>query len=207
MNLWLSRRKQTLVGFWDGGFGDELFRAACCAPLLILIGYVATVLRPELGEQIYGYFASLVSSNGVAEVTDGALMMTLFENNLAASVSAMTDGLFPFLYLSALPLGFNLFIVGVFAAYYRQCGFGLGTYLVGILPHGVFELTALVISCAAGLAFCRAVTQKLRRRGEVSLLATMSGMVHVLWVAVIPLLLLAALIETYVTPMLLNAVW
>lgn len=205
MNLWLSRRKQTLVGFWDGGFGDELFRAGVCAPLLILIGYAAAILRPELGEQIYGYFATLVASTGAVEATGGTLMMTLFENNLAASVSAMTDGLFPFLYLSALPLGFNLFIVGVFAAYYQQCGFGLGAYLVGILPHGVFELTALVISCAAGLALCRAVTQKLRGRGEVSLLRTLLGMVHVLWLAVIPLLLLAAAIETFVTPALLSA--
>ena len=206
MSGWLSRRRDTLRAFWDGGFGDELFRAAWCAPLLILIGYAAASLRPTLGEQIYGYFAGLVASTGAAETTGGALMMTLFENNLAASVSAMTDGLFPFLYLSALPLGFNLFVVGVFAAYYQQCGFGLGTYLVGILPHGVFELTALVFSCAAGLALCRAVTQRLRGREGASILRTIWGMVHILWIAVIPLLLLAAAVEAYITPLLLNAV-
>lgn len=205
MSGWLSRRKSTLRYFWDSGFGDELYRAAWCAPLLILIGYASASLRPVLGEQIYGYFASLVVSTGAVQATEGELVMTLFENNLAASVSAMTDGLLPFLYLSALPLGFNLFVVGVFAAYYQQCGFGLGTYLVGVLPHGMFELTALVVSCAAGLALCRAVTQRLRGREGASILRTVSGMVHVLWLAVIPLLLFAALVETYITPALLRA--
>ena len=46
----------------------------------------------------------------------------------------------------------------------------LGVYLVGILPHGIFELPALVLFCAAGLYLCSRVTARVRgdKEGSVS---------------------------------------
>ncbi|MBI2860591.1 MAG: stage II sporulation protein M [Chloroflexi bacterium] len=79
----------------------------------------------------------------------------------------------------------------------------LGLVLLAILPHGVLELPALVIGEAAALSF-GAVAIKAALSRQSSLLV--SGFRRNLRYLVISaaLLLPAALIETYVTPLLLR---
>lgn len=80
----------------------------------------------------------------------------------------------------------------------------LGYVLVGVLPHGIFELPALIIAQAAalgaGTAITLAVFQKKRR---ATLVTKLSQYVKYLVLAFI-LLLPAALIETFVTPLLVG---
>ena len=90
---------------------------------------------------------------------------------------------------------------------YLMQGYGLGVYLVGILPHGVFELTALILACTLGLLICRTGTDRLRRKKEaVPLWPRLQDCLRVFLFAVVPLLALAALVEAYVTPVLLALV-
>lgn len=76
----------------------------------------------------------------------------------------MLYGLIPFLPLSALALGTNALMLGAFAAIYQQQGIGLGVYVLGVLPHGIFELSALILSCALGLLICRTGTERILKR-------------------------------------------
>ena len=79
--------------------------------------------------------------------------------------------------------------------YYVRSGVGLGSYLVGILPHGIFELPALILSCALGLLICRTGTEKLRKRSDVSFLRRVLDCNRVFLSFVAPLLLVAALVS------------
>ena len=112
----------------------------------------------------------------------------------------------PLAYLAAFPLGFNFFLIGALGAYYVRSGSSLGVYLVGILPHGVFELPALVLFCAAGLYLCSRVTARVRGDKEVRILRTLSEVSTLFLYVILPLLAAAALMETYVTPRLLAMV-
>ena len=101
----------------------------------------------------------------------------------------------------------EVIMIGAFAALYLMQGYGLGVYLVGILPHGVFELTALILACTLGLLICRTGTDRLRRKKEaVPLWPRLQDCLRVFLFAVVPLLALAALVEAYVTPVLLALV-
>ena len=82
----------------------------------------------------------------------------------------------------------------------------LWKYLVGVLPHGIFELVALVLSAAAGLYLCRAVSAALlkKQKGAVRAAIGRCGQTMVLWI--LPLVIVAAVIESYVTPALFQAV-
>ena len=133
-------------------------------------------------------------------------MATLFFNNVTASLLAMLYGLIPFVPLSALALGTNALLLGAFAALYQHHGIGLGVYFIGILPHGIFELPALILSCALGLLICRTGTEKLRKRSDVSFLRRVLDCNRVFLSFVAPLLLVAALVEAYITPALLKLV-
>jgi stage II sporulation protein M len=115
-------------------------------------------------------------------------------------------GLIPFLPLSALALGMNALMLGAFAAIYQQQGIGLGVYVLGVLPHGIFELSALILSCALGLLICRTGTERILKKSDTPFFRRVLDCIRVFLTFSVPLLLVAALIETYVTPALLNLV-
>ena len=80
----------------------------------------------------------------------------------------------------------------------------LGYLLAGVLPHGVIEIPALIIGEAAALSFGTAVMLSLvNQERRKLLLPNLRQNARYLALAVI-LLFPAALIETYVTPLLVR---
>jgi len=80
----------------------------------------------------------------------------------------------------------------------------LGFVLAGLLPHGIFELPALIIGQAAALSFGTMAILALLKKGRRSLLLpNLKQNLRYLLVA-LALLLPAAIIETYITPLLIT---
>ena len=207
MNELSSYLRRTLCEAWRNGYGEEARRAAIVAPLLTLVGFAAAWFFPQLTAHVMGVLEQAIDSAGLSSVTETRDMAAaIFANNLTAAFSAILWGLVPFAYLAAFPLGFNFFLIGALGVYYVHSGSSLGVYLVGILPHGVFELPALVLFCAAGLYLCSRVTARVRGDKEVRILRTLSEVSTLFLYVILPLLAAAALMETYVTPRLLAMV-
>jgi len=80
----------------------------------------------------------------------------------------------------------------------------VGLLLAGILPHGIFEIPALILGNAAALSFGATVMLVLlkKRRGELLLPSLRRNLFYL--VIALALLLPAAIIETYLTPLLLT---
>jgi len=80
----------------------------------------------------------------------------------------------------------------------------LGFVLAGLLPHGIIELPALVIGEAAALSFGAMAIVALFRKEKGNLLpASLKQNLKYLSIA-LALLLPAAIIETYITPLLVT---
>ena len=80
----------------------------------------------------------------------------------------------------------------------------LGFLLAGLLPHGIFEIPALIIGQAAALSFgTMAILALLIKRRRHLLLPNLKQNLKYLLIA-LALLLPAAIIETYITPLLLT---
>jgi len=79
----------------------------------------------------------------------------------------------------------------------------LGFLLAGLLPHGIFEIPALIIGQAAALSFGTMAMLALFRRRRSLLLPSLKQNLRYFLVA-LALLLPAAIIETYVTPLLIT---
>lgn len=80
----------------------------------------------------------------------------------------------------------------------------LGFVLAGLLPHGIFELPALILGQAAALSFgSMAVLALFKRERRSQLLPGLRRNLRYLMIA-FALLLPAAIIETYITPLLLT---
>lgn len=193
--------------FCDGSLREELKTTALAFLILTVIGFAGAYLFPAVFEGILSSFAQMVEELDAENSSNAELFVTLFANNVVASALSMLYGVIPFLYLSAISLGTNALLIGAFGALCQQNGFGLFRYFVGIAPHGIFELPALVIACALGLLLCKTGTARLRRRGEACrFLPRLRDCFRAFLILVLPLLLLAALTETYLTPLLLNLV-
>lgn len=80
----------------------------------------------------------------------------------------------------------------------------LGFLLLGLLPHGIFELPALILGQAAALSFgTMAILALVKKEKRNLLLPNLKQNFRYLMVA-FALLLPAAIIETYITPLLLT---
>ncbi|GAF24697.1 uncharacterized membrane protein [Moorella thermoacetica Y72] len=113
-----------------------------------------------------------------------------FKSHPAAFFSRVTDfsvALFPavILLLNGAVLSWSVLV-------FAKAGVPLAVLLGGILPHGVFELSALVVACA--LAFSRP-GGSFKDRMAFFLRPTF------------PLLVVAALVEAYISPVIMARLW
>lgn len=80
----------------------------------------------------------------------------------------------------------------------------LGVLLAGILPHGIFEIPALIIGLAAALSFGTvAMLSPFSQEKRAQLLPSLKHNLRYLLIA-LALLVPAAIIETFITPLLLT---
>lgn len=185
-----------------GGLGYEVQRTAAAFIFLMALSFIICMVRPELAERLADYLLALMGDKQVV-TADGTLSAPLlFANNLRACMVTMLYGLLPFLYLPALALGMNAIILGGLGAWYVGQGYPVAGYLAGLLPHGIFELPALVLSMAMGLCVCGHLSRRIR--GDKSTLSPWEclALISRMLLAVAPLLAVAALLEAYITPVI-----
>lgn len=132
----------------------------------------------------------------------------LFLNNLEASGMATIIGIVPFVFLPAISILSNTAVIGAFFSLYSMEGQNVaGMFIFGILPHGIFEITAIVLSISMGIYLCYTIccliTGNGKKRGQKFKKAVMD-IIRAFVCFVVPLLIVAAVIETYVTPLLID---
>jgi uncharacterized membrane protein SpoIIM required for sporulation len=134
-------------------------------------------------------------------------VLTIWLHNLRALVIAMVLGIFSFgvlgLLVLMLPIAFLAYIAGNIA---QTGGSPLTFALALVLPHGWMEIPAIILGGAAILSLGAALTAPTpgMTLGEAFIVA-LARWARVTVGVVIPLFLLAAILEVYLTPRV--AVW
>lgn len=129
----------------------------------------------------------------------------IFTHNVRAVGLILLAGLVSFSVLGMLVYIVNLSTVGILLGIFQLLGYSPLTLTVsGLLPHGIFEIPALILASAAMLRIGVVIVtpQMGRSLGEV-VLELLADWTKIVVGVVVPLLLIAAVIETYVTPLLL----
>lgn len=104
--------------------------------------------------------------------------------------------------LGLYPLAFivlNGFILGLAFSAASSSG-DLFLALISILPHGVFEVPAIIICNAMGFRLAYTAFKSIFGRGSV--LRVMKRDLKIFILIVLPILFIAAIIEVYITPKL-----
>jgi uncharacterized membrane protein SpoIIM required for sporulation len=129
----------------------------------------------------------------------------LFMNNTRAVAAIFFAGLFSFGVLGILLYMLNVGIIGGLYALFELLGISpLPIFLAGVVPHGVFEIPALMIGSAVALYMGAVIVtpQTGKSMGEV-IIELFADWAKIFLGVVVPLLAIAAVIEAYVTPGLL----
>jgi len=161
-------------------------------------------LSPERTEEFRSFVArNIVNLDNLDRQLPAPL---LFFYNARTTVVFLLMGLFSFGTLGLTLFMVNFVLVGGVLGAADLVGFSpLLTFVVGILPHGIFELTAVIFATAAMLKVGAQLvaTDTEKSLGE-TLLVSLADWFKVFLGLVVPLLAVAAVIEIYVTPVLIK---
>lgn len=179
----------------------------CLVVFLVLCTgcYFALRSMPDLAQKVYDGFSELLKQNGMLE--NGAVTAHgILGNNARSAAVSMALGLLPFLFLPAFSLLVNGVVIGgVLAVVAGQQGASVGQLVVfGLLPHGIFELPAILLAIAAGLWLCLNMCRLiLKKPSALPLEEALPALLRLFLLTVLPLLIVAAAIEGYLTPRLI----
>lgn len=126
----------------------------------------------------------------------------LFLNNTRAMALIFLAGMVSFSVLGVLFYMINVSLIGGVYAFLELIGVSpMPIFLAGVLPHGIFELPALLIGSAVVLYIGAALVtpQNGKSMGEV-VIELMADWTKIFVGLVVPLLAIAALVEAYITP-------
>lgn len=161
------------------------------AVVIALIGMVAGCLIPQ------------ELRNSLISLMEQSLAMIpfnpwgIFLNNIRASVIMVLGGI-----ILGIPgvvgIFFNFLVLGAVAMLAVDGGY-LPLYLASIIPHGLLELPAIVLSAACGFSLSGDIIRFLRKE-EPDFFGVMKEKAIFYGRVIIPALAVAALVETQLTP-------
>ena len=192
-----------LKALWRDGLDYEVRRSSIAFFILIVLVCLLNLLVPSLREQAMDQIYSMMAGKDLLTQEGELSFLALFSNNMTACIAVMLYGLLPFVHLSALALGLNAALLGVMAAVCIAEGTPL-QFLAAIIPHGIFEFPALILAFAMGLFVCGQLTRRCKKdQGAYSFLHCLTMISKLLFLVLVPLLVIAAAVEAWVTPMVL----
>ena len=161
---------------------------------------------------IYGYFSAKISPEDARTallefekmfepIMESGLFMQfifIFLNNVLSLFLSIISGIF-FGIFPLISIFSNGAMIGIFAFFWNQ-EFAMTGFLMGILPHGIIEIPLLIVSSAIGLKIGKITIDKVfKKKGEIK--PEIKKGLDFLVKIIIPLALIAAAIEIFITPL------
>ena len=169
--------------------------------LTAVLGIAIVLNSPETGMR----FIQLVRDEVMGKVDahdPPALAVFIFFNNLQACILLFLGGATLGL-LTLVIIASNGIIIGGIMELVREQR-GLLFVAAAILPHGIFEIPSFIIS--ASLGFILGASLYAEARGEGDSAATAMAHARTFLLVVVPLVAIAAFIEAFITPQIIQLV-
>ncbi|MDD5472914.1 MAG: stage II sporulation protein M [Candidatus Methanoperedens sp.] len=167
----------------------------------LMIGFLASVKNPALSENYLEMFKQ--SFGWIKALPPLAIMLLIFLNNAFKSLLALVLGVG----LGIIPLFFvagNGIVIGMLSdVVLRQKG--VLFVLAALVPHGIIEVPMILISSGIGLRLGYVMYLSIRGAKTDIKQEFMQGIMFYIKV-VMPLIFVAAVIETFVTPLIASLV-
>lgn len=168
---------------------------------MITVGWVGSEQNPSLGQELIKIFEKEVA--GQIDDTDHFDMcLKIFFNNLQACILLFLGGA-SFGVLTIIIMSLNGIVIGAIMEIVSKDHSALFV-AAAILPHGIFEIPAFILSGALGLLLAQSLIAEWNNGNDTAGDARRFGHLFVLYV--IPLIALAAFVEAFITPVVIQLV-
>lgn len=170
----------------------------------VLIGGIAGLALASHQAFIEELVVGFVQDKADLFSPDGQILVwELFKNNLKAAFMSFGLGFIPFLFLPAFSLAINALVIGGVYVFVSS-SMNLVSYILSLAPHGIFEIPAFLLAVSLGLSLCWNLTGRIFKKDLRPLGELLTGHIRVFVLLIIPLLLLAAFIESYLSPLFMG---
>jgi stage II sporulation protein M len=167
-----------------------------------LLGIIFALTSPE---QVELFLNSLKDSIGaLLQLPPLNLAFAIFFNNVIKTIIMIFAGIILGIY-PALSLAANGYILGVIS-YTAILQEGILTFFASIVPHGIIELPIIILGGAVGLHFGAMAFRKITKKTDEHFKQEYIKATQLVLKIVIPGLLLAAFIESFITPIFISLV-
>ncbi len=159
-------------------------------------GYTFAAQNPDTASQFVGQlFESFkfIDFSNPLEVF-GIIFLNNTIKSFISLISGFFFGIFPFFFVFI-----NGYLIGM-VAFIKGSEVGFLTILLALLPHGILEIPAVILASAYGMRMGGLFYRKVFRREEVDIANALRFFLKKFLRIIVPILLAAAFIETFVTP-------
>jgi stage II sporulation protein M len=166
---------------------------------------IPKMLSSATTKDITGLVKDARQTIGLAQVNQNLSALFIFTNNIKATLVILLGGLISFSVLGMIAYLINVGLVGVVLGVFKLIGFSPALlFAAGLLPHGIFEIPALMLASAVVLRMgAILVTPQIGRSMGQVIFEALADWFKVYIGLVVPLLAVAAFVEAYVTPSIL----
>jgi len=167
----------------------------------VTVGWVGSAQNPAVGEELMKLFEKEVA--GQMDGTDPSDMcIKLFFNNLQACILLFLGGA-TFGILTIFIMSLNGIVIGAIMELVSKEHTALFV-AAAIVPHGIFEIPAFIISGALGILLAQSLIAEWYGTGDSAVAA--HAFARLFLTIVLPLVAIAAMVEAFITPVVIHLV-
>ena len=169
--------------------------------------YFSLLNEPETLTKVLGSIKDALKEKGLLGIMGKSsfwVAYKIFLNNLQATLIFTALGLVPFLLGAVVFVSSVAVLLGATLALTVSKGFEIVTFIKLTAPHGVVELLAVFYGASLGVFLSKQITKKLfpkHRESTLPFWFVLKKFIASYVLLILPLLALAALIESLVTPL------
>jgi stage II sporulation protein M len=186
---------------YNGPLLRALTVSVLCFVVAAALGGIVVLQDPTVGERLVEMIGREIGTQ-IMDDESWIVAVKLFINNLQVSMILFAGGA-TFGVLTCVILLSNGLLVGGVIELVRQQQ-GLVYAAAAILPHGIFEVPAILTAGALGIHLGVLLWHELHGRGDAAAGALV--LARIFGAVVIPFLAVAAFIEAFITPEIINLV-
>lgn len=177
--------------------------------VLIIISMFYFRFHPEAAQKEIKAIGALFSK--MSSYSHFRFLASILIRNLIVCFIILLMGLIPFILFPILPIIKNTYTLAALI-HWAGCNYTLLTLTAGILPHGIIEFPVIIYTTCIGVHLSIRRTRNRNVMMAINLVQkesadalNFSRALKIYALIVVPLLVLAALIETFLTPVLFFA--
>ena len=167
----------------------------------ITVGWVGTMQNPAIGEDLMKIFEKEVADQIKGKDT-AEIFVHLFFNNLEACILLFLGGA-SFGILTIFIISLNGVLIGAIMEIVRK-DHSVAFVAAAILPHGIFEIPAFILSGALGIMLAQSLIAEWYFGTDTNTDAQKFARLFILYA--LPLIAIAAFIEAFITPIVIHLV-